>query len=395
MRPELIVAEKEFGDHITSKRFVVIFGILLLLAIYTISTGMDSYNQKLDEYKNPRPASDYQYKQQTIDHFQQLIDDAQVNNMTPESVKSLQDQIDQMEHPPMPSPMDVFQTMIFLFTLVGMVLGASLGFDQIARERGRGSLKFLVTSPIYRDVIINGKTTGVIGTLAGAMGAALAVAIAIMMLKGIVPNLEELIRIVLFFLTAMLYCLVFFALAMMVSALSRNTAMAAITMVGMIFLMFIIMVLISLLSGIIAGMIVGPAPVNDFTRPQPMPVVMNESTDNVITYSYQPYEETEMFKYSNRLSATRSDVTNILSAFSPIDDFSGYLGNGHMGNGPAPIAENTHAYMYAPFASVTDGEKISLLDSLLSIWIKVLALIVEITAAFGVAYVAFMRADVR
>jgi ABC-2 type transport system permease protein len=225
------------------------------------------------------------------------------------------------------------------------------------------------------------------------MAAALAIAIAIMMLKGIVPNLEELIRIFLFFLAALLYCSVFFAFAMMMSALSRNTAMAAVMTVGMIFVVFIIMVLISLLSGIIAGIIVGPAPNIDY--PFAGPVYINGSTDYNITYSSQPFEETEYYKYNNRLSATRSDVTNILSSFSPIDDFSGYLGNGHLGIGPALITESTHTYMIGPWATVDDGEKISLLDSLLSIWIKVLALIVEIAAAFGIAYVAFMRADVR
>jgi ABC-2 type transport system permease protein len=31
MRPELIVAGKEFRDHITRKRFLILFAILLLL----------------------------------------------------------------------------------------------------------------------------------------------------------------------------------------------------------------------------------------------------------------------------------------------------------------------------------------------------------------------------
>ncbi len=337
MRPELIVAEKEFRDHITSKRFIVIFGILLLLAVYAISTGMDSYNQKLDVYKNPQHSPDYQYQQQSIDMYQKMIDDALANNQSPESVQSLRDQINRMQNPPMPSLLDVFQSMILLFTLVGMVLGASLGFDQIARERDEGSLKFLVSSPIYRDAIINGKTIGAIGTLAGAMAAALAIAIAIMMLKGIVPNLEELIRIFLFFLAALLYCTVFFALAMMVSALSRNTAMAAITTVGMIFVVFIVTVLVALLSSMITEAIVGPAPVMEY--PVTGPVYINGSTDYNITYSSQPYEETEMYKYSNRRASTQSDINNILSTFSPIDDFSGYLGYGHLGIGPALITQ--------------------------------------------------------
>jgi ABC-type transport system involved in multi-copper enzyme maturation permease subunit len=37
----------------------------------------------------------------------------------------------------------------------------------------------------------------------------------------------------------------------------------------------------------------------------------------------------------------------------------------------------------------------SLLDSLLNVYMMVPARIVEIAAAFGIAYVAFMRADIR
>ncbi len=151
----------------------------------------------------------------------------------------MQNQLDMMRNPSMPSVLNVFQSMTMLFTFVGMILGAAMGFDQIAREKDEGSLKFLVSSPIYRDAIINGKTIGAIAALAAAMGAAFAIAIAIVMLKGIVPGVDDLIRIFLFFIAAMLYCAAFFALAMMVSALSKNTAMAAIFTVGMVFAVFI------------------------------------------------------------------------------------------------------------------------------------------------------------
>ena len=144
----------------------------------------------------------------------------------------------------MPSVLQVFQSMLMLFTYLGMVLGASLGFDQIAREKDEGSLKFLVTSPIYRDAIVNGKTIGAIATLAGAMGAAFAIIVAIMLLKGVVPGAEDMIRIFLFFIASLLYCTVFFALAMMISALSKNTAVAAILTVGLVFVVFIFTVLV-------------------------------------------------------------------------------------------------------------------------------------------------------
>jgi ABC-type transport system involved in multi-copper enzyme maturation permease subunit len=40
-------------------------------------------------------------------------------------------------------------------------------------------------------------------------------------------------------------------------------------------------------------------------------------------------------------------------------------------------------------------KQISLLDSLASVWIKILVLIVYLVVAFAVSYVVFMRMDIR
>jgi hypothetical protein len=66
-RSELIIAEKEFRDHVTSKRFIIVFGILLLLAVYSLNAGMNNYNQKLGTYKNDRPDPVQSYTQYQID----------------------------------------------------------------------------------------------------------------------------------------------------------------------------------------------------------------------------------------------------------------------------------------------------------------------------------------
>ncbi len=60
MRPELIVAGKELRDHVTSRRFLIIFAILLLISVYSIVTGMDQYNQMLDSYKQNQQQSQQQ-----------------------------------------------------------------------------------------------------------------------------------------------------------------------------------------------------------------------------------------------------------------------------------------------------------------------------------------------
>jgi ABC-2 type transport system permease protein len=395
MRPELIVAEKEFRDHITSKRFIVIFGIMMLLAIYAVTTGTDAYNKALDQYKNPENSPYYYNQQQYMNELQQRIQESQARNDSADMIQSMQNQLDVMRNPPMPSVLNVFQSMTFLFTFVGMVLGAAMGFDQIAREKDEGSIKFLASSPIYRDAIVNGKTIGAIMALSAAMGAAFAIAIAIVMLKGIVPGLEDLVRIFLFFLAGMLYCTVFFALAMMVSAFSKNTAIAAIFTVGMVFAVFIFTIMALLAANMIASSIVGPAPVIEYPY-YPQVITMNESSGNV-TVPTPPYDFSTTSDYYNRLQQTQSQISSVLSAFSPIDSFSGYPTYYHMGIGPALITrQSTNTYTYGSSIGMAGaGKEMSLLDALAIVWMRVLILIAEIIAAFGIAYVAFMRTDIR
>jgi ABC-2 type transport system permease protein len=394
MRPELIVAEKEFRDHVTSKRFIVIFGILLLLAIYAINLGMDSYNQKLNAYNNPQDDPNNRAKQDLIKAYQNMIADAQATGQSPEKIQGMQNELNRVLNPPMPSILEVFQYMIGPFTFVGMILGAAMGFDQISRERDEGSLKFLVSSPVYRDAIINGKTIGAIAALAAAMAAVFAITIAIVMVRSVIPDPSDLARIILFFVAAMLYCTVFFALAMMLSTIAKNTALAAVSTVGVVFLLALFSLVAIGLSGLIAGWMIGPAPAGYDPH-------ISVAYDNGITEyngnvsSPQALINNEYHAYRTKISSTTSQVADVLTTISPISDFSGIFGTSNNAIGTALLArEKDIFYMMGSPQSLVDRDR-SLSDSLASIWIKVLTIVAEIVALFGVAYITFMKADIR
>ncbi len=102
MRPELIVAGKELRDHVTSRRFLIIFAILLLISVYSIVTGMDQYNKTLDSYKESQQQDWYQKQ---IQDLQKQIQDAQARGDPQELIDNLQAQIDSMINPSMPSVM--------------------------------------------------------------------------------------------------------------------------------------------------------------------------------------------------------------------------------------------------------------------------------------------------
>jgi ABC-2 type transport system permease protein len=387
MRPELIVAEKEFRDHLASKRFLIIFVILMLLSFYGVYSGMDSYNKKLDQYKNPALVMDQPYMKELVNSLQKQIQDAEARGDSPESIQGLKDQLSLYTNPPMPSVLEVFNSMVIFFTFLGMILGAAMGFDQISREKDEGSLKFLVSSPIYRDAIINGKTIGAIATLAVALAAAFLLAIAIVMLRGVVPGLDDLLRIAAFFVAALLYCTVFFAIAMMMSAVTKSTSLSVICTVGLVVLLIVFSILALIVSGFIAQTIVGPAPPMDYGT------FMNNSTGSMNVSSIM--SNSEYMNYTNKLVATEFQISDTITTVSPVNDFGGFMGLGMGGIGNAILSKTPVQSLSLTMVMTPSTKQISLLDSLASVWVKLLVLIVEMVVAFAISYMAFMRMDIR
>jgi ABC-2 type transport system permease protein len=387
MRPELIVAEKEFRDHLSSKRFLVIFAILMLLSFYGVYSGMDAYNTKLDQYKNPGLVMDQPYMQVYVNSLQQQIQDAEARGDSPETIQGLQDQLKALTNPPMPSVLEVFSSMVIFFTFLGMILGAAMGFDQISREKDEGSLKFLAISPLYRDAIINGKTIGAIATLAVALAAAFLLAIAIVMLRGVVPGLDDMLRIAAFFVASLLYCSVFFAIAMMMSAVTKSTSMSIICTVGLVVLLIVFSILALIVSGVIAQAIVGPAPEIDYGA------LMN--TSNGSTNVSSIISNSEYMDYTNKLVAVEFQISDTITMVSPVNNFGGFMGLGIGGIGNAILSKAPVQSMSLMITSSPSTKQISLLDSLASVWIKILVLIVYLVVAFAISYVAFMRMDIR
>jgi ABC-2 type transport system permease protein len=166
MRPILVVAEKEFRDHVMSKRFLVILAILLLIAVFAMALGMDQYNKNLEQYKKDVSTGESRYEDAV--RFQQENIDRAIESGTPaaqiefmkKDLETLKDSMDYFLNPRMPSLLQVFQSYVALLGILGMVLGIAMGFDQITKEKESGSLKSVLSAPVYRDSLINGKALG-------------------------------------------------------------------------------------------------------------------------------------------------------------------------------------------------------------------------------------------
>ncbi|BAI61057.1 putative ABC transporter [Methanocella paludicola SANAE] len=405
MESIFIVAEKELKDQITSKRFIAILAIFMLLALYAMVTGMESYNKSLQYYKND-VASDNPYRQETINSMQKQIQDAEARGASAQEIQSLKDSLEYYTNPPMPSVLQVFSSFALLFSILGMILSVSMGFDQVSREKEEGTLKTVLSSPMYRDALINGKSLGAIVTLAIVIAATFLMTIAVMLLYGVVPVADDLLRLAVFFIAALLYCTVFFAIAMLMSTVAKNSAMAVIFTIGIVFLMLIFSILSSLIGVTVAGFVLGPEP--DAPVDQ-MPYIVNTSTTETVVYkndtagsmepvpipvpTYSPETE-KYYNYMNKKFLVSSQISDVLNTVSPIYDFSGFLGFGGNSISGAILSKQkpydpTSSY-WSPYTKT-----ISVWESLSYVWTKVLGLIVEIILAFGLTYVAFMRMDIR
>jgi ABC-2 type transport system permease protein len=399
------VAEKEFKDHITSKRFIAILAIFMLLAVYAMVIGMDGYNKNLDYYKKDA-SSNNPYRQETIDSMQKQIQDAEARGASAEEVQGLKDSLEYYTNPPMPSVLQVFSSFMILFSVMGMILSVSMGFDQVSREKEDGSLKTVLSSPMYRDALINGKALGAIATLAVVMAATFLMTLAVMLLYGVVPGVDDLSRVAIFFIAALLYCTVFFGIAMLMSTIAKNSAMAVIYTIGVLFLILIFSVLSSLIGTAVAGYVMGPDPAPPIYPDSYKVYSANSGTiiyANDTTNSSAPmpvpipapgFGNDEYSKFMTKKYQMSAQIADTLNTVSPINDFSGTFGIGGGGIAGAILSKQKP---YDPYTSywAPYNKTISVLESLSYVWMKALGLIVEIVLAFGITYVAFMRMDIR
>jgi ABC-2 type transport system permease protein len=120
----------------------------------------------------------------------------------------------------------------FLFNFVNFIalffipiIGIILGFDAINRERSAGTLSRIISQPIFRDSVINGKFLAALITLALMMTAAMLLVSGYgLSMIGVPPSAEEIIRLFLGLIFIIIYGAFWIGLAMLFSILFRSLA---------------------------------------------------------------------------------------------------------------------------------------------------------------------------
>lgn len=128
---------------------------------------------------------------------------------------------------------DPVPSFVALVGFVAPLLGIAFGFDAINGERAQGTLPRLLSQPIHRDDVINGKFAAGLAMISVAVTGMMLLVAGIGLLRlGIVPSLVEIARLAGWLVLTIVYIGVWLAFATLCSVLVRRAATSALIAIG-------------------------------------------------------------------------------------------------------------------------------------------------------------------
>ena len=181
------IFKKELADHFSSYRFMILFALIAMVSLITAYMAGLNIRQDLAGVAKPQ--------------FVFLM---------------------------------LFTARGALFSLVqfvaffGPLIGLILGFDTINRERNEGTLSKLLSQPIYRDAVINGKFLAGVAMITIIMVSTVLVITGLgLRMVGVVPGVEEIFRILIYLVISIVYVSFWLGVAILFSILFRSIATSA------------------------------------------------------------------------------------------------------------------------------------------------------------------------
>ncbi len=136
----------------------------------------------------------------------------------------------------------VMFSMVQFVAFFGPLIGLVSGFDAVNRERAQGTLIKVISQPVYRDAVINGKFLAGVTTIAIMFTAILLVISGFgLALVGVVPGVEEIWRLFIYLFISIFYIAFWLGLSILFSILFKSIATSALASVALwIFLSFFV-----------------------------------------------------------------------------------------------------------------------------------------------------------
>ena len=189
-----VIAAKELGDHLSSVRFII---LLLLLGLVGVGTVYTVAQRIRDVAPDATGFSGV--------FLLLFTETAQAEAATAQLFP-----------------------FVGLIGLLGPLLGIAFGFDAISSERSEGTLPRLVSQPIHRDDVVNGKFAAGLSVIALVLACATLLVAGVGILRlGVVPRPDDVLRMVAWYVAAVVYVGFWLALATLFSVVFRRAATAA------------------------------------------------------------------------------------------------------------------------------------------------------------------------
>jgi ABC-2 type transport system permease protein len=222
----LVVAAKEFADHVMSVRFFVLLIVLGLAAGIPLFLATERIHELASQVSGAQAV------------FLALFIIG-------------------------PQDVSIFGLDVSVQGFIGLaapLLGIAFAFDAVNGERAQGTLPRLVAQPIHRDDVINGKF---VASLAAITLVLLSVVLLIsgfgLLRLGIVPAWSEVLRLVVWFVVTIAYVAVWLAFGLLLSVIVRRAATAALIGFG-------VWMAVAMFGRFLFNLILGAiAPVSDST----------------------------------------------------------------------------------------------------------------------------------
>jgi ABC-2 type transport system permease protein len=214
------IVKKELADHLSSYRFLLLFVLIAMVSLITVYLVGQHISRELAGVAKP------QYT------FLLLF--------TASGIR-----------------FSLTQFVAFFGPLIGLILG----FDTINRERNEGTLSTLLSQPIYRDAVLNGKFLAGMAVIATMLVSIVLVITGLgLIMVGVTPGLEEVGRILIYLLLSILYISFWLGVAMLFSILFRSVATSALAALAVwLFFSFFISLGASVVAGVMTAEAADPA----------------------------------------------------------------------------------------------------------------------------------------
>lgn len=307
-----VVAQKEVADHLRSVRFGILLALLVaagLGAVYSAAGGIREV------------ASD-------VSGAPSLF--LRVFTISPDRIPAY-----------------------FTFvSFIGPLLGIAFGFDAVNGERSQGTLPRLLSQPLHRDDVINGKFAAGLAVIASVLVTLTMIVAGVAFLRlGVVPTAVEVVRVVVWIVVSVGYVGFWLALSLLCSVSMRRAATSALAALA-------VWLVLSLFFGLLVGL----------------------ASDALATVPAEP-TAAEVIEHAE----TELALSRLL---------------------PTTLYEEATTVLLTPEARAVGfvlptqldralPSSLSVGQSLLLVWPQIVGLIAATVVAFAAAYVLFLRQEIR